>query len=72
MAHFDPYLGLYCQNDEVSPDVHTRLHAKWTVRYPPITRSKLLLGDRPHLTSARASGGILNDLTFQRFAPDYD
>ena len=23
MGHFRPYSGLYCQNDEVSPDVHT-------------------------------------------------
>ena len=32
MGHFRPWTGLNCQNDEVSPDVHTRGH-------PDVTRS---------------------------------
>ena len=35
---------------------------------PPVTRSKLLLGDLLSMTQR----GILNDLTFNRFLGDYD
>ena len=34
MTHFRPYLRVLCQNDEVSPDVHTTGHAKSALRYP--------------------------------------
>ena len=34
MGHFRPYLRLLCQNDEVSLDVHTMLHAKWSSDTP--------------------------------------
>ena len=62
----------YCQNDEVSTDVHPIVHAKWTVRYPHGVRSKLPLHTAPHLTSRGRSYGILNDLRINGFLGDYD
>ena len=41
MGHFDPLTEVYCQNDEVSPDVHTPVHAKWTSDTPTSHASKL-------------------------------
>ena len=34
LGHFGPYLEVYCQNDEVSPDCTPDVPAKWTARYP--------------------------------------
>ena len=45
-----------------------RMSREGVARYPHVTRSKLLLGDTPHL----AQRGILNALGFSLFAPDYD
>ena len=46
MGHFDAGPGVYCQNDEVSPVVHTLSHAKWTSDTPTGPASKLAPGTR--------------------------
>ena len=43
MGHFRPYTALYCQNDEVSPDVHT-------FRTPDVTRNGRQIP--PHIDAA--------------------
>ena len=72
MGRFDPWSKVYCQNDEVSPDVHTRFT-------PDVTRS-----GRPDTPTDHAASclcgllliwpqrGILNGPVFRGFAPDYD
>ena len=66
---FWPDHGLYCQNDEVSPNVHTPVHdAKGSPIPPLVTADKLLLVT----SSSWAQRGILNALVLTRFAPDYD
>ena len=72
MGRFDPYLEVYRQNDEVSPDVHHPYTAKCAPDTPTVTRSKLLLGDGSSSGLARARYGILNGSVFRRFTPDYD
>ena len=52
MVAFWPDYGLYCQNDEVSPDVHPYVHTRKGRRYPHSHRSKLPLVAAPHLLSA--------------------
>ena len=54
MTHFDPYLHVYCQNDEVSPDVHTMSRTRRGRSIPPRSPQQAALGDRSSLTSARA------------------
>ena len=69
MGRFDPYLGLYCQNGEVSSDVHTTAQSReGVVQHTPGHRSKLLLVT----SSSCTQRGILNDTSFNGFAPDYD
>ena len=46
MGLFDPYLILYCQNDEVSPDVHPRVTRGRRSDTPTVDGSKLPLVDR--------------------------
>ena len=72
IGHFDPWSGLYVKMTKCRSYVHTRVTREGVVRYPHVTRSKLLLGDAPHLTQRTASDGILNGLTFNGFALDYD
>ena len=56
MGRFDPYSVVYCQNDEVSPDVHTPEQSRERVaRYPHGRDSKLSASAAPHL----AQRGIL-------------
>ena len=69
MVPFGARLVLYCQNDEVSPDVHPWFWTRKGRQIPPrSTAASCLLLTAPHL----AQRGILNALVFRRFAPDYD
>ena len=72
MGHFDAYVDIYCQNDEVSTDVHTGTPTDVTRKgrqIPPHTdAASCLYRCAPHLTQR----GILNGAGFDRFAPDYD
>ena len=72
MGLFCTQLGLYCQNDEVSPKCapsHTRSGRTDT---PTDHGSKLPSVVRSSSVLARASHGILNDLGFDCFTGDYD
>ena len=72
MGHFDAQGRLYCQNDEVSPDVHTRLPTDVTRKgrqIPPLSdAASCSCPTAPHLTQR----GILNEVLFERFLGDYD
>ena len=72
MGHFDARLALYCQNDEVSPDVHPWVPSDVTRsgrQIPPQSAAASCLPrTAPHLTQR----GILNGPVFDRFAGDYD
>ena len=58
MGRFDPYLEVYCQNDEVSTVVHTTMSRERVVRYP--------LGQHccpiPHLTQRGIEFGRFSDI----------
>ena len=67
MGRFDPYPGLKCQNDEVSPDVHTYVSTR-RVADTPTAPQQAATGAAPHLLSAGpGSYGILNGSGFLRF-----
>ena len=72
MAHFDGAMDFIVKMTKCRQSVHARYPQEQSregcARYPHDTRSKLLLGVAPHL----AWRGILNEVTFRRFAPDYD
>ena len=72
MGHFDPWVDVYCQNDEVSPDVHVWLYAKGSSDTPRSRETSSLLGPIPHLTQREHSPDILNEPVFERFTGDYD
>ena len=72
MGHFGRVNGLYCQNDEVSPECTGMYTRERVARYPHGARSKLLLCTAPHLAKREQSTGILNDTVFRRFLGDYD
>ena len=58
MGLFWPRGIVYCQNDEVSLDVHTMLHAKWSSDTPTVmTQQAASVMTAPHLTQR----GILNE-----------
>ena len=62
MGHFDPYLEVQCQNDEVSPTVHPMSRAKCAPDTPTDTASKLAPGVRSSSGLAHGPDGILNGL----------
>ena len=72
MGRFDPHVDVYCQNDEVSPDVHIGCHAKGSSDTPTGPVSKLTPGTGSSSDSAREPHGILNGLEITRFTGDYD
>ena len=72
MGHFGRVKGLYCQNDEVSPECTPVYVRERVARYPHGARSKLLLCTAPHLAQREQCHGILNDPGFERFLGDYD
>ena len=45
MGHFNPWVGLYCQNDEVSPNVHHWSSRERGVRYPHMSTQQAAPGD---------------------------
>ena len=55
MGHFDAQVEVYCQNDEVSPSVHTYGHAKWASDTPTGHGSKLPFMTRSSSDLARYS-----------------
>ena len=55
MALFDPYLEVYCQNGEVSPDVHTPVHVREGVGQYPRCPAASCFWDISSLTSARGT-----------------
>ena len=69
MGRFDPWVEVYCQNDEVSTDGTCRCTVDGAVPDLPLVDPS---GTLQMSTLARASPDILNDLVFTRFAPDYD
>ena len=54
MAFFDPYVHVYCQNDEVSPDVHTCTRTRKGRMIPPQSPQQAAPGDCSSSCSARA------------------
>ena len=69
MGRFDPYVDVYCQNDEVSTVcTHRFRDAKGSVDTPTDPADKLLLGSASHLPQR----GILNDLGFDGFTGLFD
>ena len=72
LGHFDPWVYIYCQNDEVSPNVHTYVPRSVRQIPPPPTAASCLLWVAPHLARRGLPGGVLNGPVFRRFTPDYD
>ena len=62
MVLFKRVHGKVCQNDEVSPDVHTYVHAAKGAQIPHTDGSKLPTVGAPHLLSAVPSLGNLIEL----------
>ena len=72
MGHFRPYRHVYCQNDEVSPNVHPNVPAKCAPDTPTRHVSKLTPVPCSSSGLARSPRGILNASVLGRFLGDYD
>ena len=69
MGHFDAYPALCCQNDEVSTVCTPSISVREGVADTPTDHGSKLPAV---VRSSSAQRGILNEVTFSRFAPDYD
>ena len=72
LGHFDPYLDFIVKMTKCRPVVHPDVPAKCAPDTPDGPVSKLTPGTISSSGLARSPSGILNDMVFNGFAPDYD